>query len=236
MKRAFVLVLPLLALSAPAFAQQATPEDFGVPPQQQQQQPPAQPQTAPSTTQPQITVVNGNPAPPPATTTPAPASSGPTPEEEAKLGKIKPSFRGQLGYQYTHMYGVPINAGRLRLGVGLQNDSMGHYMTFSSMVGETETSRRAWDLRVGYEGELRLAGIVRLGAGLEIGYVFIRRASIDERMWALGIGAHIHGSVDALTWGFRDDHALYIDARIEGHIHFGNADLWGPTLSVGLRF
>lgn len=233
MKRAFVLVLPPLLIATPAFAQQATPEDFGVPPQQQQPQP--QPQTPPSTTQPQIVVVNGNAAPP-APANPSPPSSGPNPDEEAKLAKIKPSFRGQLGYQYTHMYGVPINAGRLRLGVGLQNDSMGHYLTASSMVGETETGRRAWDLRVGYEGELRLAGIVRLGAGLEIGYVFIRRASIDERMWALGIGAHVHGSVDALSWGFRDDHALYIDARIEGHIHFGNADLWGPTLSVGLRF
>ena len=36
------------------------------------------------------------------------------------------------------MFGVPITAGRLRLGVGLQNDVMGHYLTFSSMVGETE--------------------------------------------------------------------------------------------------
>lgn len=232
MKRAFVLVLPILAFGVPAFAQQATPEDFGVP-QQQQQQPQPQPQQQPA--QPQITVVNGDTAPPPSAT-PAPATNGPTPEDEAKLGKIKPSFRGQLGYQYTQMFGVPINAGRLRLGVGLQNDVMGHYMTFSSMVGETETGRRAWDLRVGYEGDLRLAGIVRLGAGLELGYVFIRRASIDERMWALGIGAHVHASIDALTWGFRDDHALYVDARLEGHIHFGNADLWGPTLSVGLRF
>jgi hypothetical protein len=232
MKRAFVLVvLPVLAFGVPAFAQQATPEDFGVPPQQQQPAPSTTP--APSQSS-QVTVVSGNTASP--ATPPAPTASGPSPDDQVKLGKIKPSFRGQLGYQYTHMFGVPINAGRLRLGVGLQNDDMGHYMTFSSMVGETETGRRAWDLRVGYEGELRLAGIVRLGAGLEIGYVFVRRASIDERQWALGIGAHVHGSVDALTWGFRDDHALYVDARIEGHIHFGNADLWGPTLSIGVRF
>jgi hypothetical protein len=142
----------------------------------------------------------------------------------------------QLGYQYARLHSVPINAGRFRLGVGAQNDAQAHYFTFSSFVGATETERRVWDLRVGYEGELRLVGIVRLGLGLEAGYVVVRRASIDERMWALGVGAQAHVGVDAVTWGPRDDHALYVEARIEGHIHFGNADMWGPTLSVGLRF
>ena len=39
------------------------------------------------------------------------------------------------------------------------------------------------------------------------------------------VGAEAHLGVDALTWGPRDDHALYFEARIEGHIHFGNAAL-----------
>ena len=103
-------------------------------------------------------------------------------------------------------------------------------------LGATESERRVWDLRFGYSGELRLAGIVRLGIGLETGYLFIRRASVDERMWALGIGAEAHVGVDALTWGPRDDHALYLEARIDGHMHFGNADMWGPTVSAGIRF
>jgi hypothetical protein len=232
MKRALVLVLPIAMVAAPAYAQQATPEDFGVPPQQQQQQPQ---QPAPTTTQPapspQITVVSGN-APPatPYPTTPTPA------QEEAKLKEFKPAIKAQLGYQYARLHSVPINAGRFRLGVGAQNDVQAHYFTFSSFVGATETDRRVWDLRVGYEGELRLAGILRLGLGLETGYVFVRRASIDERMWALGIGAQAHVGVDAVAWGPRDDHALYVEARIEGHIHWGNADMWGPTLSVGVRF
>jgi hypothetical protein len=222
MKRAILLVVPMMAVVVPAYAQQATPEDFGVPPQQQPQQP------APS---PQITVVSGNAPPPtPYPTTPTPA------QEEAKLREFKPAIKAQLGYQYARMYGIPIQAGRFRLGVGAQNDVQAHYFTFSSFIGATETERRIWDLRVGYEGELRLVGILRLGLGLEMGYVFVRRASIDERMWALGIGAQAHVGLDAVTWGPRDDHALYVEARIEAHIHFGNADMWGPTLSVGVRF
>lgn len=220
MKRLPRLAIVAIVLAAGmAHAQQATPEDFGVP-QQQQQQPTQQPSQA-TTTQ---------------TATPAASSPAPTPEDEEKHHKIKPTFKVQLGYQYAQLHSVPINAGRLRTGVGIQNDVMAHYLTFASFIGATESERRVWDLRFGYEGELRLASIVRVGLGAEIGYVFVRRASIDERMWALGIGANFHVGVDAVSWGFRDDHALYIDARIEGHIHFGNADMWGPTLSVGLRF
>jgi hypothetical protein len=226
MKRAAGLSLLLLSIAVPAYAQQATPEDFGTAPQPQPSQQP----------QPTITVI-GQPQPS-ATPYPTQTPTTPTPvvAPEKKLDEFKPALKVQLGYQYARMYGIPISAGRLRLGVGAQNDVQAHYFTFSSMVGATETDRRVWDLRVGYEGELRLVGIVRLGLGLETGYVFVRRASIDERMWALGIGAQAHVGVDAITWGPRDDHALYLEARIEGHIHWGNADMWGPTLSLGFRF
>lgn len=217
MRRALHLLPPLLLMgvAVPAYAQQATPEDFGVP---QAQQP------APSAT-----------PPPPAQTTAPPPPEQPPPEDP-KRGDFKPALKLQLGYQYSQLHGVPINAGRFRLGAGAQNDTQAHYFSFSSMVGATETDRRAWDLRFGYEGALRLAGIVRIGFGVETGYVFVRRASIDERMWALGIGANVNVGIDAVTWGPRDDHALYFEARIEGHIHFGNADMWGPTLSAGVRF
>jgi hypothetical protein len=223
MKRALLLVAPLMFAARPAFAQQATPEDFGVG-QTQQPAPAATPTPTPTTA----------PAPTPAPT--AAQQQQELEQEEKKKGEFKPAIKAQLGYQYARMYGVPINAGRFRLGVGAQNDVQAHYFTFSSFIGATETERRIWDLRVGYEGELRLVGILRLGLGLEMGYVFVRRASIDERMWALGIGAQAHVGLDAVTWGPRDDHALYVEARIEAHIHFGNADMWGPTLSVGVRF
>lgn len=228
MKRALspMVLVPLL-VGVPAYAQQATPEDFGVP-QSQQPPPPATPTTAtPTTAAPEPTTPASPPAPPPA------ANAA---QDEAKLKEFKPSIKAQLGYQHARMYGVASNGGRFRLGVGAQNDVQAHFFTFSSMIGATETDRRIWDLRVGYSGELRLVGILRLGLGVETGYVFVRRATVDERMWALGIGVEAHVGVDAITWGARDDHALYLEARIEGHIHFGNADMWGPTLSVGVRF
>lgn len=191
----------------PPSAAPATPEDFGVP---------------------------ATPAAPPPPPPPAPASAPPH-DDEAKGRAFRPSFKGGLGYHYARVHDVPIHAGRLRLGVGAQNDLMAHYAMLSVMVGETETGRRAWDMRVGWSGDVRIS-IVRLGLDAEIGYLFIRRATIDSRMWALGVGAGAHAGVDVLTWGPREDHALTIDGRIEGHIHFGNAVSWGPSLSLGVRF
>lgn len=189
----------------------ASPADFGLPP--------------------------AAPAPAPA---PAPASApaaAPAPDDDEVKGRaFRPSFKGALGFEYAHVHGVPIEAGRLRLGVGGQNDVMAHYAMLSIMVGETEAGRRAWDVRIGWSGDARIATILRLGLDVELGYLFVRRATIDERMYALGIGAGAHVGVDALTWGPRDDHALTIEGRIEGHIHFGNAALWGPSILLGLRF
>lgn len=207
----------LQPLPAPAASSTGTasPADFGLPP--------SSPPAAPAPSPPPVIVSPPAPAPTPA-------------EEEAKARAFRPSFKGGVGYQYAHVHGVPIQAGRLRLGVGGQNDVMAHYAMLSIMVGETDAGRRAWDLRVGWSGDLRLVSILRLGLDAEIGYLFIRRATIDERMYALGIGVGAHAGIDVLTWGPRDDHALTVDGRIEAHIHFGNADLWGPSILLGLRF
>jgi hypothetical protein len=200
---------------APSTTGPATPADFGAAP-------------APAPTQAPAA------APAAVVVTPAPAPSAA--EDEAKARAFRPSFKGALGYQYAHTFGVPIEAGRLRLGVGGQNDWMAHYLMLSIMVGETDAGRRAWDMRVGWSGDFRVVSILRLGLDAEVGYLFFRRATIDERMYALGIGAGAHVGVDAFTWGERDDHALFVEGRIEGHIHFGSADLWGPSILLGLRY
>lgn len=248
MKRALLFILPLFVLPPMvAYAQQpssgqASPEDFGLPPGQTASPPPSSTLPPPTASAPAAATTTPAPAatPPPAggaAPIPYPTGTAMTPEEEERKGsRARPMFKAQLGFQYSRLFGVPIIGGRGRFGIGAQTDTQAHYLVISSMIGETETGRRMWDLRFGYGGELRLVSILRVGLGAEIGYVFVRRASIDERMWALGVGAEAHVGIDALTWGPRDDHALYFEARIEGHIHFGNADMWGPTISAGLRF
>jgi len=238
MKRA-LLILPLFVLPpVVAYAQQATPEDFGVQPGQTAAPPTTAP--PPSTTAPAASTPAPAATPPPAGGAAPivfPGKADKDPEaEEAKGRRARAMFKVQLGFQYSRLHSVPIVGGRMRFGVGAQTDTQAHYFVFSSMIGETETERRAWDLRIGYGGDMRFATIARIGVGLELGYVFVRRASIDERQWALGIGADVHLGIDALTWGPHEDHALFFEARIEGHLHFGNADMWGPTLSAGIRF
>jgi hypothetical protein len=131
---------------------------------------------------------------------------------------------------------VTTNGGRFRGAVGAQTDSGAHYATISILYGSTEQGLRAWDLRFGWTGDFLRYKILRAGVDLEVGYMVVRRATIDARMWALGIGAGIHAGVDVFSWGFHDDHAITLDARLDGHFHFGNAPYWGPTLLAGLRF
>lgn len=257
MKRAGLLLAIVVAVGVPltvraqsaAPSGTAAPEDFGLP----SGQPAPEPLPPPTITivpppAPTATQAPGQPAPPPAQGELVPVQpqqhpgdlvpvSTPVPEdEEKKAQRFRPSGKFGLGYHYASVHGVPIQAGRLRAGMGAQNADLGHYAMLSIMVGETETGRRAWDLRLGWSGDFRVVSRLRLGIDLELGYLFIRRATIDQRMYALGIGAGAHAGVDVVQWGKRDDHALTVDARIEGHLHFGNAVLWGPSISGGLRF
>jgi hypothetical protein len=196
---------------------------------------------------PQLPPNENPPAPnqPPAPSKPAAKPDAPTSEDfgapapkedEAEGKKSRLSFRFNGGYQLGRLHSVPTNGGRFRAGVGAQTDSSAHYATISLLYGSTDQGLRAWDFRVGWQGDFLRYKILRAGVDVEAGYMFVRRVTEDRRIWAFGIGAGIHAGVDVFSWGPRDDHAITIDARLDGHIHFGTAPYWGPTLMAGLRF
>jgi hypothetical protein len=168
--------------------------------------------------------------------TAAPPASGTAPEPARPPKKYRPTGKAELGYQYAQVHGVPINAGRLNLGFGAQTDEMANYATLSIMVGETAAHRRAWDLRVGWTGDLYREGILRLGLAGRAGYLVIRRITTDSRAYAFGIGAGVHAGVDLVPFGDRGDHALTLDAHFDADIHFGNAFQWGPSVLLGFRY
>jgi len=214
MKRLYPL---LFFFGTTANAQQATPEDMGLPPAQEQ---------APS-------------APVAAAPVAAPVAVPPPDkeaQEEEKAHRHSASAKLGVGYEYARLWGVPLNAGRLRTGVGAQNDFSGHYMMVSILVGETENGRRVWDARLGYANDFAVLSVLRLGIELELGYLVLHRATLDSRQWAMGVGAGAHVVFDAIQFGERNRSALYIEGRFEGHVHFGGGVLWGPTISLGLRF
>jgi hypothetical protein len=208
MRRSSLLVASLVVMFArPAFAQE---ED--------QDQPP---------------VENPPPQAPPRVT-PSPVDRR---GEEDPAAKLRLTMRGALGYQLAPVHGIPISGGRLRLGVGAQNDHSAHYAVLSFLYGGTEEGLRTWDARVGWMGDFLRTGIVRLGVDVEAGYLVVRRVTLDgDRMWALGLGGGVHGSLDLYSFGPRNDHALMLEGRFDIAFHFGPAFMWGPTLLVGFRY
>jgi hypothetical protein len=242
---AFALVLAPLAIAGIAHAQ-APLEPL----------PPPPPTSEPKWTPPPPLEDGGAPlgpgdlgAPPPAMTQdlgPPPAPR--EPREEA--ARLRPSYKAELGYQYAQVHGVPINAGRLSLFFGGQNDSQTHYGFATVMVGETREHRRTWDLRAGYSGDFLRAGILRAGLYAQMGYLVVRRVTLDSRAYAVGVGAGVHAGIDVITFGGETicsktksnecvkvaEHALTLDARFDGNIHFGNAFQWGPSVLLGFRW
>jgi hypothetical protein len=158
-------------------------------------------------------------------------------DAEAKLANARrTAFRAAAGIAYERVSSVPVTGGLLRLAVGGQNDFVGHYASLSIMTGLTENGLRTWDVRVGWTGDLLRADRVRLGMDADLGYLVIRRATVDSRMWALGAGVGIHASADLYTFGPRDAHAITLEGRLDGRLYFGGATTWGPSLLGGIRY
>ncbi len=168
----------------------------------------------------------------PSTATDAPAR----PAQKDPANEMRIALRGAGGFQYAKVHGVPITGARLRLGAGGQTDFGGHYAVLSILYGSTESDLRAWDVRVGWIGDFLRFSIFRLGLDAEVGYLVIRRASVDDRLWALGAGAGVHVSADVFSFGPRGDHAITVEGRFDGHLHFGPAFVWGPSVLAGFRY
>lgn len=193
------------------------------------------------------------PAPPPPAAPPAPPGEGgaptsqpptaapkdtpPPPTDDAEEAKkVRLAVRGAGGYQYWRMNGIPVTAARMRFGVGGQTDFGAHYGSLSILYAGTENGLRTWDFRFGWIGDFLRYGPVRLGVDAEVGYLVVRRTSVDDRFWALGAGGGVHAAVDVLAFGPRDDHAITVEGHFDGHLHFGTAFVWGPNLLVGFRY
>lgn len=191
--------------------------------------------TAPpsSSAPPAATFVIIQQAPPPPPPPPAPRKA----EDDEDEGRQRTSLKLELGAAYRRVHGIEAGGGAFIVGAGMQNNRFGHYATFNFFYGATDLSLRTTGIFGGYNFDVR-AGIVRLGIGIEGGYVMIRRASLDKRLYAAGAGGFGHVGVDLVTFGDRkdkDEGALYLDLRLSGTLHAGNAGFWGPSIALGFR-
>lgn len=225
------LVLAALARTHAAFAQDTLPP----------KQPAQGAQPAPGEKKPDVIIeyvpvqVEGQT---PAQSQPAPAPAPPPrPPTDAEEGaKTRLALRFDGGFQYEQIDKVPVTAARFRLGVGGQTDSNANYASISILYGATTNGLRTYDFKVGWIGDLYRYSIMSFGVDAEIGYLWVHRATIDDRMWALGATAAAHIGFDLYPFGPRNDHAITAQARIDGSFYFGGAAVWGPELLLGFRY
>jgi hypothetical protein len=223
MKHLVLLLAPLFAIQdRPPSAEDIVPSGAATQPR------PAPPPPPP----PQPVVV----APPPsATVTTQPPPPPKPPPEEPDVDAFHASLKLEAGGALKKLDAFGVTLFDLRLGFGAENKWMGHYGSLGFTWGETSQHLRTYDLMLGYGLDFRIS-IVRLGVGAELGYLWVRRASVDSRMFALGIGAWGHAGIDIVQFGPNERFGFYVDARLSGSIHYTNALLWGPSLMLGVRF
>jgi hypothetical protein len=139
-----------------------------------------------------------------------------------------------LGIAVGRVFDIAERQGDLRLSLGAHNRKVAGFAYADILYGDTTAGLRVIDGSMGLGLDLRFTRY-RLGGGTFLGTLRIQRATFDGHSQAYSVGAFVHTSADLYTFGFRDDHALYVDltARGEGFIGGTTGQL---VLSAGFRY
>jgi hypothetical protein len=166
-----------------------------------------------------------------------------SPAEAADATTRSMSTKVEGGYELGAMYGRPMHGGRLRVGLGSQNDAMALWATLSGRYGVSFTGVPTWDVRIGGDSELLRSGIFHAGGGADIGvhgYTVQGERDVVNHTesavrWALSLGLSGRAGIDVLRFRDTPRSALTLDARLDGHVFF-----WGYYASAcvlaGARF
>jgi hypothetical protein len=141
----------------------------------------------------------------------------------------------EAGYERGVMYGRGMNGGRMRLGLGRQNDDMALWGTISGRYGATETGLRTWDIRLGGDSELWREGIFHLGAAADFGIHGYTSRAENDIGWALSFGLAGRLGIDVVKFGERNRDAVTLDGRLDAHLfltgYYASAGIY-----LGVRF
>lgn len=139
-----------------------------------------------------------------------------------------------MGLSIGRVFDIAERLGDFRLALGAHNDKLAFYGYGDLLYGDTTAGLRVTDGSVGLGTDARFDRF-RFGAGLFIGSLRIQRATFDGHAQAYSVGALVHTSGDVYRFGFRGDHAAFVDvaARGEGFIGGTTGQL---VLSAGFRY
>lgn len=168
--------------------------------------------------------------PPPAY--PPPETS--SPPARAKDGNVH-SIKLEAGGALRKLEGVGFLGMDYRGSFGAENEDVGHYGHVAFVWGATSEKLRTYGVNAGYSFDARIE-FLRLGFGVQLGYLWVRRATLDAHLAAFGAGAFGHMSADLVKLGRRGHNALFVDVRVEGMGYLEDVVFWGPSVTLGFRF
>lgn len=139
------------------------------------------------------------------------------------------------GYEVGNMYGRGMHGGRMRLGLGRQNDDMAFWGTLSGRYGFTYVGLPTWDLRMGGDSELFREGIFHLGVAADFGIHGYTSQADDDIGFALSFGLGGRLGIDVIQYGERNRSAVTLDGRLDAHLFF-TGYYASAGLYLGVRF
>ena len=161
------------------------------------------------------------------------------PDPQPDPPKTKTRFGAKLagGATYRTLYSSSLTGGTIDLGLGAELAPGALYGTVGIVLGSTKYGLNTQMYSFGSSWEFHIDR-VRLGAGLQAGYLQISRITQpDHPMGAVFVGVHLSLTVDLFA---ASHHALYLGARLSGDSVSANQDSGafavGPTAFAGLRF
>jgi hypothetical protein len=200
-------------------------------PTQTQTQAPTQTQTqTPTPTQTQLPSRTETMAPP---LMPPPEVPPPAPPTDPNR-RMRGFLYGKAGYALGRIYDISESQGNFHIGGGAHTNRLAFYGYFDLLYGSTSAGLRVYDGSLGAGADGRINRF-RIGGGMFIGSIWIRRTTFDDNVHAYSTGMFAHASADIYNFGFRDDHAVFVDFTARGEVFIGGTT-GQLALTAGFRY
>jgi hypothetical protein len=152
-------------------------------------------------------------------------------DDTTRFARGGPHATVRGGYGLRSLYGLPIDAGVLSLGLGGSYRSVAVYLSCDLLFGSTREGLAVRSLAVGPQAEFAI-GHLRLGGGPYLAVLAVERVTTAATLSELTFGgrAHLTADVAPLLWTGGAFFGVELTAAVGKQSLF-----YGPSLVVGVR-
>ncbi len=197
-------------------------------------------QDAPRLPPPEAAPPDASPIPLPPPSSPSPSAQPialPPPTPVAEPEPLQPRsgfFVMQVGATNAHLADTSIWGVDFRIGGGAGRN-IPVYGFVGMTWGETTKHLRSYTFNTGVGFDARLEPLpLRVGIGIQLEQLNIRRASSGSAIRSLGAGIFGQATLDLIRFDDAGSGALTVTLRIHATA-YDSAFLWGPSLLAGIR-